>query len=55
MAMVEFMEAIFNFFQPEWFYTQVLNWLRDHEDFLESTIQPIIDRSEFTWQSAQVC
>ncbi|CAB4002313.1 RAD50-interacting 1-like, partial [Paramuricea clavata] len=39
--------------KPEWFYTQILNWLRDHEDFLDSTIQPIIDKSELAWRSAQ--
>ncbi|XP_028395357.1 RAD50-interacting protein 1-like [Dendronephthya gigantea] len=42
-----------NLEKPEWFYTQILNWLRDHEDFLDSTIQPIIDKSESSWSSAQ--
>ena len=42
------------YFQPEWFFTQILNWLRDHEDFLDSTIQPILDKSESPWISAQV-
>ena len=42
------------YFQPEWFFTQILNWLRDHEDFLDSTIQPIMDKAESSWISAQV-
>eukprot|EP00795_Rhopilema_esculentum_P009093 gene9093-16748_t len=28
---------------PEWYFTQILNWIRDHSSFLESFVQPIID------------
>ncbi|XP_071500381.1 RAD50-interacting protein 1-like isoform X1 [Diadema antillarum] len=29
--------------KPEWYFTQILNWIRDHTEFLERTIQPILD------------
>jgi len=28
--------------QPEWYFTQILNWLRDHLDFLDKKIQPLL-------------
>ncbi|KAI4456248.1 rad50-interacting protein 1 rint-1 [Holotrichia oblita] len=30
--------------KPEWYFTQILSWVRDHEDFVTKWIQPIIDR-----------
>ncbi|GAB1607404.1 RAD50-interacting protein 1-like [Argonauta hians] len=30
--------------KPEWYFTQVLAWIRDHCDFLEQTVQPILDQ-----------
>ncbi|XP_065066357.1 RAD50-interacting protein 1-like [Rhopilema esculentum] len=32
-----------NLEKPEWYFTQILNWIRDHSSFLESFVQPIID------------
>ncbi|XP_063961152.1 RAD50-interacting protein 1-like isoform X1 [Lytechinus pictus] len=43
--------------KPEWYFTQILNWIRDHSEFLQNNIQPILDedltlnieaRTEFT-------
>ncbi|KAH9508475.1 RAD50-interacting protein 1 [Bulinus truncatus] len=31
--------------KPEWYLTQVLTWIRDHSDFLERNIQPVLDES----------
>ena len=31
--------------QPEWFYTQILAWIRDHRDFLSNRIQPALDQT----------
>ncbi|XP_068762247.1 RAD50-interacting protein 1-like [Montipora capricornis] len=33
--------------KPEWYFTQVLNWIKNHSDFLQHTIQPILQRTEF--------
>ncbi|GFR73909.1 RAD50-interacting protein 1-like [Elysia marginata] len=32
--------------KPEWYLTQVLSWIRDHGDFLDRNIQPILDESK---------
>ena len=42
------------FFQPEWYFTQVLNWIKNHSDFLQHTIQPILQRTEFGSVDAKV-
>ncbi|XP_059140447.1 RAD50-interacting protein 1-like [Physella acuta] len=31
--------------KPEWYLTQVLSWIRDHSDFLDRNIQPILEDS----------
>uniref|UniRef100_A0A0B6ZWY6 RAD50-interacting protein 1 n=1 Tax=Arion vulgaris TaxID=1028688 RepID=A0A0B6ZWY6_9EUPU len=31
--------------KPEWYLTQILSWIRDHSDFLERNIQPLLDES----------
>lgn len=28
--------------KPEWYFTQILSWLRDHLDFLDQRIQPLL-------------
>ena len=33
------------FLQPEWYLTQVLSWVRDHWDFLDRNIQPLLDEA----------
>ncbi|XP_045468942.1 RAD50-interacting protein 1 [Harmonia axyridis] len=30
--------------KPEWYFTQILTWIRDHKDFLHKWIQPIVDK-----------
>ena len=30
------------YFQPEWFLTQILNWKRDHMQFIEGYIDPLL-------------
>lgn len=36
-------------FQPEWYFTQALSWIRDHSDFLEKRVQPVL--VEAGWNS----
>ncbi|XP_076459173.1 RAD50-interacting protein 1-like [Babylonia areolata] len=31
--------------KPEWYLTQVLSWIRDHWDFLDRNIQPLLDEA----------
>ncbi|XP_041364407.1 RAD50-interacting protein 1-like [Gigantopelta aegis] len=28
--------------KPEWYFTQILSWIRDHSDFLQNNIQPLL-------------
>lgn len=30
--------------KPEWYFTQILSWIRDHVDFVVKWIQPLIDK-----------
>ncbi|EFA07987.1 RINT1-like protein [Tribolium castaneum] len=30
--------------KPEWYFTQILTWIRDHAEFLVKWIQPVIDK-----------
>lgn len=30
--------------KPEWYFTQILSWIRDHTDFVQKWIQPVIDK-----------
>ncbi|XP_025836467.1 RINT1-like protein [Agrilus planipennis] len=30
--------------KPEWYFTQILAWIRDHSEFVEKWIQPVADR-----------
>ncbi|XP_050509491.1 RINT1-like protein [Diabrotica virgifera virgifera] len=30
--------------KPEWYLTQILTWIRDHQDFVEKYIQPIVEK-----------
>ncbi|KAL8616926.1 hypothetical protein ACOMHN_041845 [Nucella lapillus] len=34
--------------KPEWYLTQVLTWVRDHWDFLDRNIQPLLDEADRT-------
>ncbi|XP_033630569.1 RAD50-interacting protein 1-like isoform X1 [Asterias rubens] len=40
--------------KPEWYLTQVLNWIRDHSDFLENIFQPILDAEHLGHINAKV-
>ncbi|XP_044732584.1 RAD50-interacting protein 1 [Chrysoperla carnea] len=30
--------------KPEWYMTQILTWIRDHQQFIQNIIQPVINR-----------
>lgn len=30
--------------KPEWYLTQILTWIRDHKEFVEKNIQPVVNR-----------
>ncbi|KAJ9577197.1 hypothetical protein L9F63_006254, partial [Diploptera punctata] len=30
--------------KPEWFFTQILTWIRDHEKFVSQWVQPVLNR-----------
>ncbi|KAK3717328.1 hypothetical protein QZH41_011566, partial [Actinostola sp. cb2023] len=35
-----------NIAKPEWFFTQILNWIKSHADFIHHTIQPILNKAD---------
>ncbi|XP_070580995.1 RAD50-interacting protein 1-like isoform X1 [Ptychodera flava] len=43
-----------NISKPEWYFTQVLNWIRDHCDFLDQVVQPILNKAGLTNLDARV-
>ncbi|XP_074594335.1 RAD50 interactor 1 [Brevipalpus obovatus] len=32
--------------KPEWYFTQVMNWIKSHEDFLFKNVEPLIKESD---------
>jgi len=42
------------FLQPEWYFTQILTWIRDHQEFLNQRIQPELEKAELGHVSALV-
>ncbi|ENN80735.1 hypothetical protein YQE_02843, partial [Dendroctonus ponderosae] len=30
--------------RPEWYFTQILTWIKDHQDYMGTWIQPVIDK-----------
>jgi len=40
--------------QPEWYFTQVLTWIRDHREFLNERIQPELEKAELGHVNALV-
>jgi len=40
--------------QPEWYFTQILTWIRDHQEFLKERIQPELEKAELGHISALV-
>ena len=41
-------------FQPEWFFTQLLTWAKDHTDCLSTIIQPALWDSGYESVNANV-
>lgn len=40
--------------KPEWYMTQILTWIRDHQDFIEKNVQPVYDKINKDVASAKV-
>jgi hypothetical protein len=40
--------------QPEWYFGQVLNWIRDHSSFLDQRIQHLLEIAGFYAVDAKV-
>ncbi|XP_078610653.1 RAD50-interacting protein 1-like isoform X1 [Branchiostoma floridae x Branchiostoma japonicum] len=40
--------------KPEWYLTQILGWIRDHADFLDHNIQPLLNRAGHPHVEAKV-
>jgi len=44
---IGFMLLLTGVFQPEWYFTQLLTWIRNHQEFLKKRIQPELEKAEF--------
>ncbi|XP_031574184.1 RAD50-interacting protein 1-like isoform X2 [Actinia tenebrosa] len=42
-----------NLEKPEWFFTQILNWIKSHGDFIQHTVQPIFDKANLGYIDAK--
>lgn len=40
--------------QPEWYFTQLSSWIRDHTHFLEQKVQPLLDIADLSHINALV-
>ena len=40
--------------KPEWFFTQTLTWIRDHEKFVSQWVQPVLNKNNMHPISAKV-
>lgn len=40
--------------KPEWYFTQILSWIRDHIRFVDQWIQPVVDRLGLVYINAKV-
>ncbi|XP_078690910.1 RAD50-interacting protein 1-like isoform X1 [Branchiostoma floridae x Branchiostoma belcheri] len=40
--------------KPEWYLTQILGWIRDHADFLDHHIQPLLNRAGYPHVEAKL-
>ncbi|XP_015595516.1 RAD50-interacting protein 1 [Cephus cinctus] len=40
--------------KPEWFFTQVLTWIKDHAQWIHKNVQPVADSLGFTHVNAKV-
>ncbi|EDO38509.1 predicted protein, partial [Nematostella vectensis] len=43
-----------NLEKPEWYFTQILNWIKSHGDFLQHTVQPVLDKAELSFIDAKL-
>lgn len=41
-------------FQPEWFFTQLLTWAKDHSECLMTTVQPALWDAGYDFVDANV-
>lgn len=40
--------------KPEWYFTQILSWIRDHCKFVSDWVQPVIDQLGMVYIDARV-
>lgn len=40
--------------KPEWFFTQILTWIKDHEKWIEKIVQPVADSCGFSYINIKV-
>ncbi|KAI0223719.1 RAD50-interacting protein 1 [Lamellibrachia satsuma] len=43
-----------NMEKPEWYFTQILSWMKDHQEFLRSKIQPLLEEAKPGYRDALV-
>ena len=41
--------------KPEWFFTQILTWIKDHADWVAKNVQPIARTAGYDYVNAKVC
>ncbi|XP_023018934.2 RAD50-interacting protein 1-like [Leptinotarsa decemlineata] len=40
--------------KPEWYFTQILTWVRDHRDFVDKYIQPVLEKLGLHYTNAKL-
>lgn len=40
--------------RPEWYFTQILTWIRDHQDYIGTWVQPVIEKFGLHHMDAKV-
>ncbi|KAK2176865.1 hypothetical protein NP493_625g01069 [Ridgeia piscesae] len=43
-----------NIEKPEWYFTQILGWIKDHQEFLRTKIQPLLEEAGSEYRDAVV-
>lgn len=41
--------------KPEWFFTQILTWIKDHADWVARNVQPIARSAGYNHINVKVC